>query len=381
MSRTIFLTGATGFVGHNLFSRILLENPRTELILLVRSRSQGEAEQRIKELFVSYTQEIDYNQVKDRITIVRGDITLKKLGMAKYQYAHLAKKITHIIHCAATTKFQLPLEKARLINYQGTKNVMRFAKYIQKIGKLQRVAHLSTAYVSGNRSGNIYEHDLGFGQRFSNSYEQAKYESEHYVRGLMDELPITIFRPSIIVGDSKTGKTTCFNVLYYPLQLIYKRKLPILSGFKSVTLDVVSVDFVCDAINHILLKSKVGIGETYHLTAGVENEMTAGEIIGKAISYFNQRRSKRKIHSVKFISPRLLQMIFKYLPLQLGKVKNIIETYEPYICVKRTFDNANTRSVLEKTDIKPYPLKIYYNTLLAYCIKTDWGKQLSYNVY
>jgi thioester reductase-like protein len=378
MSRAIFLTGATGFLGQNLLLRILRGEKNTKIILLVRGRSQKDSEERIKELLTSYIPETDYYYIKDRISVKRGDISLRNMGLPQSQYTLLAKQVTHIIHSAANTKFLLPIEKARLINYQGTKNLMLFARYAKKIGKLEHIAHISTAYVSGNRSGIIYEDDLENGQQFSNTYEQSKYETEQFVRELMDELPITIFRPSIIVGDSRTGKTTCFNVLYYPLKLLYHGVLPILSGFRGISLDVVSVDFVVDAINFVLFESGEGIGKTYHLTAGNENEISAGEVIERAVRYFNSGNNKKKIRSVKFLPPYFLHALLKFVPFKLGRLLNTLKIYEPYICVKRTFDNANTRSILNKTAIQPKPLEVYYHTLLEYCIKTDWGKQICY---
>jgi len=375
-NKVIFLTGATGLVGSNLIPRILKNDTTTRLILLIRGDSDNKAEERVDEVLWALSSEIDFRQAKKRIQVVRGDITLRKLGLSDSLYARLAKEITHIIHSAATVQFHLPLECARLVNCEGTKNVMALATCGQKNGKLQRVAYISTAYVSGNREGRILEDQLNCGQKFSNTYEQTKFESEKFLQGLMDELPITIFRPSIIVGDSRTGKTTAFNALYVPLKLIYRGLVKILPGSRYTSMDVVPVDFVCDAINHIFLKTNQTMGKVYHLTAGEKNATTAGGIVDLAVEYFGQRAGKDQITQIKFLPLELYRWVMPLLQSNGNRVWQAMEIYEPYLCTERTFDNTNTALALQGTNITPPQFKMYCQTILEYCIETDWGKRL-----
>lgn len=375
MNKVIFLTGATGFVGSNLIPRILKNDPTTRLVLLIRGNSDSEAEKRLDEMLWASSPEIDFNQVKKRIKVIRGDITLKRLGLSESIYARLAKEVTHIIHSAATVQFQLPLECARLVNCRGTKNVMALAQNAQEAGKLKRVAYVSTAYVSGNREGRIFEDELDCGQEFSNTYEQTKFESEKLVRGLMKKLPITIFRPSIIVGDSETGKTTAFNVLYLPLKLIYNHVVKILPGSRKTPLDVVPVDFVSDGINHIFLKTNQGIGKTYHLTAGEKKATTAGEIVDLAVDYFNQT-TEQCIPQIKFFPLDLYHTMERSPHSHSKKALQAMAIYEPYLSMERVFDNTNTCLALRGTNITPPQFKRYCQTILRYSIEADWGKRL-----
>ncbi len=376
MKKVIFLTGATGLVGSNLIPRILKNDNRSRLILLIRGDSDKEADRRVDEMLRAIREEIDFGQAKKRIQVIRGDITLERLGLSEPLYKRLAKEITHIIHSAATVQFQLPLDCARLVNYEGTKNVMALAKLAQENEKLERVAYVSTAYVSGNREGKIFEEELDCGQQFDNTYEQTKFESEKYVRSLMSELPVTIFRPSIIVGDSRTGKTAAFNVLYLPLKLISRGIVTTLPGSRYTSLDVVPVDFVCDAINHIFFNHNGCVGKTYHLTASQENATTTGEVVDLASDFFKQTASDQPIPQIKFVPKELCHKVRQFVHSNTRRVLQAMEPFEPYLSGERVFDNSNTCAALRETGIAPPRFEVYYQTILRYCIKTDWGKSL-----
>jgi long-chain acyl-CoA synthetase len=376
MNKVVFLTGATGLIGGNLIPRILKNNGTTRLVVLIRGSSDDEAEQRLDNMLCALWPELDLGEAKKRIQVKRGDITLSRLGLSESSYATLASQVTHIIHSAASVKFQLPLECVRSVNFGGTKNVMALAGCAREAGKLRRVAYISTAYVSGDRSGIILEDDLDCRQQFTNTYEQTKLESERYVRGLRDQLPVTVFRPSIVVGDSRTGKTSAFNVLYPPLKLISRSAVRILPGSPDTPLDVVPVDYVTDAINHIFLKTDDGIGKTYHLTAGGQKATTTGEVVDLTIEHFNRAAAGKHIPPIQFVPLQAYRTLRQSSDKNGNRILQAMEPYQPYLCVRRTFDNTNTSSALRGTKITPPPFKEYYQNVLRYCIQTDWGKRL-----
>src|SRR3990170_1231258 len=157
MNNKIFLTGATGLVGGNLLVRILQRDATATVSLLVRADSESKAEERIINHLKRLSPEIDYKSIRDRVRIICGDVTESQFGLSDERYNQLAKQTTHVVHSAATVQFNLSLDVTRAINVGGTKQVMSFAKHVQKMGSLKRVAHISTAYVSGNQSGIIYE--------------------------------------------------------------------------------------------------------------------------------------------------------------------------------------------------------------------------------
>ena len=376
MVDNIFITGATGFLGRNILKLILEKDEATRVSLLVRANSSYEARFRIRKVLESIHLKVNIHKLIKRITIVRGDVGSDYLGLSTNLYSKLAKNITHIIHSAAAVNFKLPLEEARRTNLTGTKNILAFAQYVQKKGNLNKVAHISTAFVSGNRSGVILEEDLENNQEFANSYEQSKFESEQLVRQYMDELPITVFRPSIIVGNSITGETTSFNVMYLPLNLIYQGKLKVLAGNKDNPLDIVPVNFVSEAIYHITMNCKDCIGKTFHLTVGKENTIAAGEIINSAMNYFKEICAVTEIPPVKFLSISTIKRIRDKYKGRISKSLILADMYKQYLCTKRSFDNTSTLTALRGTKIKAKPLQDYYDKLLKFSIACNWGKQI-----
>jgi len=302
------------------------------------------------------------------------------MGLAENVIDRLAAEVTHIIHSAATVQFQEPLEQARQINVRGTENLMGFTQLINERGNLQRVAYIGTAYVSGDRNEMVFERELDCGQQFGNTYEQMKFEAESYVRSLIPRLPVTIFRPSIIVGDSKTGLTNKFNVLYPAFKLIYRGVLKIIPGSRNTLMDVVSVDYISDAIYHILLKTNEGFGKTFHLTAGNDHVSTAGEIADLTVEYFNQVTVEKQLASIRFLPSRLYHIAKRFLSDRAIRLSRAMEVYGPYLSVMRAFDNSNTLHALRGTNIAPLSVRTYLGAILQYCIETSWGRRLKHVV-
>jgi len=378
MEKTIFITGATGFVGGNFAAHLLHTFPEARLTLLVRGSSSRQARERM----LAHLRMIDPGAaaegIEDRIEVLRGDITADHLGLTDDEYRRVAQSATHIVHCAATVEFTLPLEQARAINLGGTREVFRLAHAARESGRLSCVAYVGTAYVSGKRGGIIYEDELQAGAQFANSYEQSKFESEEYVRSEMQHLPVVIFRPSIIVGDSHTGRTTAFNVLYSPLRLISRGLVPALPGSRRTPLDIVPVDFVVEAISHILFKSGQPAGRTYHLTAGRDRASSAGEVVDLAVGHFAGHSEAESARRLLFLPMAVYRALRRLLRGRAQRACELIDIYESYLCVRRTFDNTNTRSALRDAQIAPPRFSDYCRAIFEYCIETNWGKRLSH---
>src|SRR4051795_11218769 len=228
---TALVTGFPGFIGRRLVRRLVNDGAR--VIALVEARMADKA----REIAPA------------GVEVVEGDITERHLGLDDATWERLAGEVTHVFHLAAVYDLAVPAEIAQRVNVDGTGNVLEFCL---AASSLERLAYVSTAYVAGKRSGVVYEHELVMGQDFKNHYESTKFQAEVWVRELMDEIPTTILRPAIVVGDSQTGETEKFDGPYYILRVISRAgraKQPTMQfGASDAPFNVVPVDYVVAAM-------------------------------------------------------------------------------------------------------------------------------------
>ncbi|MCP4706867.1 MAG: SDR family oxidoreductase [candidate division Zixibacteria bacterium] len=373
-NQIIFLTGATGNLGSKLVLQVLEEKPNTQIIALVRGKNQFDAESRLKNLLLRLSPNSNFSDIGERLEVINGDITKRQLGLPYSQYINLGKKVTHIIHSAAATKFSSTLEESRHVNCTGTKNVMRFAGLASESSILKTVSHISTAYVCGNREGIILEDETDKSCSFSNGYEQSKWEAEQFVRGLMRQIPITIFRPSIIVGDSETGHIATFNVLYPPLKLLCQGKMILLPGCSEAPLDVIPVDYAAGAILHITLNNNNSNGKTFHIVAGKNNSSGVGQIIRQARNILERENPDTTVVNTATISSNSIWNRFSTQAKNICKITKFLNIYRPYITLNRYFDDTNTRRVLRGSGVSAPSLINYLDKIMKYSIGTNWGK-------
>ncbi|MEJ5314397.1 AMP-binding protein [Anaerolinea thermophila] len=274
-SRVVLLTGATGVLGSQV-ARRLLQDPHTHLVALVRGRDREDARRRLERewWYLPELRSVD----PSRVEVLCGDITQPRLGLSDEQYHGLTVSLTHIIHAAADVRLFAPLEELRRINVEGTRHLLELAHAVQDHHGLTRLAHLSTAYVCGNRSDEVAEEELSDRYGFSSPYEQSKYEAEILVREAMTRLPVSVFRPGMIVGDGHTGAIKTFNTLYYPLRLYMTGNLRVAPASPTLRVNLVPVDFVADAVVR-LLEHPQAVGRTFHLTPPPDAMPTLGEMV------------------------------------------------------------------------------------------------------
>lgn len=375
MGDRIFITGGTGNIGGAVVSRILKDDPGAQVILLVRAGSETEAAGRVASALEILSPELDFTRVRSRIRVYCGDITMDRLGLDEAQYRVLSGDLSHIVHCAAATKFDMDIDKARAVNRQGTLNVMSLAKAAKRSGNLKRVAHVSTAYVCGNRKGTIYEDELISEPCFSDAYQQSKWEAEQAVRGMAAELPLVILRPSIVTGGSLTGRTLAFNVLYTPLKWLYRGSIRFIPGCAEVPLDVVPLDFVADAVRHIVLKADCLPGTTFHIAAGRKYSTTVGEVVDSGTDYFRRNTPLNGMKKVRFIPPQFAHAAKWLLPARQRRTLVKMRFFEPYLCISREFDTTNAQKALKGSGITPPAFKSYFENIMDFCTAArEWEK-------
>jgi long-chain acyl-CoA synthetase len=399
--RCVLLTGATGFLGAQIARRLLHETDLT-VIALVRAENQATAAHHLSrawwdwpELVTALTPSLsptgrryssptpvgegDAAELRQgvRVEILSGDVSLPHLGLDEATYSRLAGRITHIIHTAADLRVDAPLDELRKTNLQGTANMLELAHLAQRDHGLERYAHVSTAYVAGGRSGAIPEADLTGEYGFSCTYELSKYEGECLVQAAKSELPVSVFRPGMIVGAADTGEIRTFNTFYFPLRLYLTGKLPIIPADPALPVNVIPVDYVAEAIVRLTFCPEAK-GLNFHLTAPAGSLPQAGELVEFVRAWAHEH-----------LGLRLPRPLFVRLPLPQKRYRpnrgpaghseihvqarrkplwselGGLLTYLPYFNERKQFQRDNVDRLLG-----PYPLnwREFLPHLLAYAV-------------
>ncbi len=370
-ARTWFITGVTGFVGRELLKRIL-NRSQDRVIGLVRGRDDEAVEgRRVKVLADLYGGEVP-DGFDARFEAVRGELHTERLGLDEATWERIAASASRMVHSAASVRFDLKLDEARKHNFDGTRRMLDLALRAAEKGGLDRFAYVGTCYVAGDRTDVVKAEELDVGQGFRNTYERTKMESEKLVREHMDRLPIAIFRPSIIVGDSRTGETSSFNVIYWPVRVYARGWWPFFIGNPDAPSDVVPINFVCDAMLHILDREDC-CGSCYPLAAGVDGCATNGEVMRLASEHFDQPLPEI-IRPEEFTDEYRIAMYERLSASQRAIIGQGIQ-YLPYMSQSPYFDNTPTLEALADTDLRPPRVGEYFANLFDYAKRTDWGRR------
>jgi thioester reductase-like protein len=254
--KTILFTGFPGFIGMRLLPRILELQPGTHIACLVQEKFLDAAHRSLEALGKGHA------HTRGRIELVTGDITFAGLGIAAPKAAELRRSLWQAWHLAAVYDLAVTRAVGRRINVDGTRNLLDF---LSGAPHCERLQYVSTAYVSGTARGVFRETDLDVGQGFKNHYEETKFQAE--VEVVRSRLPATIYRPGVVVGDSKTGETAKFDGPYLVLRVMERLPSPgvfFRVGTASGTVNIVPVDFVVEAMARLGATSE-SRGRTYHL--------------------------------------------------------------------------------------------------------------------
>ena len=355
MTETVFLTGATGYIGKSLLQK-WLDSSEARLVLLVRGKRGENPKERIVNALASLYPAGDTGRLSARIDVAEGDVSFERFGLDEARYRDLASRVSHIIHCAAAARFDLELDEARRTNVAGTRNILDFARTCSALG---RIDYIGTAYVAGKRAGIIREDELNEGQEHNNTYERSKMEAEMLVRESMRELPITILRPSIVICDSRTGRASNFNGFYRALRMYWLGVLKVLPGNPSSVLDLVPVDYVTEAV-HSITRNPASVGACYHLTAGLNNATPLEEISELASRHFG--KEKFTIVPPGEFTAYISKMKDRFGEKELGMVNEIM-LYMPYLTGELRFDNSNA---VRATRLEAPPVRTYFGKMAEY---------------
>jgi len=359
----IFLTGSTGYIGAHVAAN-LLQDHGASLNVLVRARDSHEAEVRLwhaLQLHLDFPR--FYEHLQTRVRIFRGDLTTSNFGLARDDYDRLIHTTDSVIHCAASLNRKS--EKSCLnVNLRGTLEVLQLAMRVHHYHGLRRFSHVSTVAVAGKRQDEVVTEDksIDWNRSDYDPYARTKKFCEHMIRQLLPEVPITIFRPSIVLGDSRRAETTQFDMVK---AFVFLAGLPVLPFRPSDKVDIVNVDFVADAIATLHQREQTRF-DTYHLSSGRESQ-TFRELTN-ALAAAQQRR--RPIFASVLERPFTSGVnFFSNYKNKLSYGASLMKVFMPYLVWNTVFDNTRVVSELGR---KPVPFSQYSFPLLKFSRETNF---------
>jgi thioester reductase-like protein len=339
----IFLTGSTGYIGAHVAS-ILLERHADRLNLLVRAKTEQEACER---LWHAMQLHMDFPQFRDalatRISIFRGDLTDPRFGLNAADYTHLIGTTESVIHCAASLNRKS--EKSCLnVNLRGTLEVAQLARRAQDAHGLRRFSQVSTVAVAGHRSHEVVAEDLSVDWNRSDydPYARTKKFCEHMVRELLPDVPRTVFRPSIVLGDSRRAETTQFDMVR---AFVFLAGLPLLPFRSTDRIDIVPVDYVAESVAMLHQKPNPE-HEIYHLSSG-----TGAETFGQLTHALAQSAGKME----PLFWPGLERKFSAVVNMlsnsrgTIGRSASLLKVFMPYLVWDTVFDNSRVIAEMGRT--------------------------------
>ena len=360
----IFLTGSTGYIGAHVAANLLRDHGAS-LNVLVRATDVGEAEGRLwqaLQLHLSFPQFYEFLQT--RVRIFRGDLTDPGFGLSRDEYDRLVHTTDSVIHCAASLNRKS--EKSCLnVNLRGTLEVLTLARHAEHYHGLRRFSQVSTVAVAGKRQNEVVTEDRSIDWERSDydPYARTKKFCEHMMHVLLPETPKTIFRPSIVLGDSRHAETTQFDMVR---AFVFLAGLPMLPFRPTDRIDIVNVDFVADAIATLHQKDQPQ-HDTYHLSSGAGSQTFRQ--ITQALASAQQKRAPIFVP----VAERPFSSSVNILANRkgtLGKGASLLKVFMPYLVWNTVFDNSRATTELGK---KPIPFSEYSFPLLKFSTENNFS--------
>jgi thioester reductase-like protein len=353
----ILLTGCTGYIGAHVASN-LLRDTREPLNLLVRAANEEEARGR---LWRSLQLHLDFPEfetyLNERVRIFRGDLTDARFGLEDDEYREAVRSTNSIIHCAASLNRKS--EKSCLnVNLRGTLEVIQLGMRARDDHGLRRFSHVSTVAVAGHRADEVVEEDTAIDWNRSDydPYARTKKFCEHMVRQLLPDVPRTIFRPSIVLGDSRRPETNQFEMVR---AFVFLAGLPALPFRATERVDIVPVDYVARAIATLHQKEKPA-HDIYHLSSGTDSE-TFVELTN-ALAKAQSKRGPVYMPSLEGPSSKMINALAGRAG-KVGGLATLLKVFLPYLVWNTVFDN---RRVVAELGEKPAPFSQYCFPLLKF---------------
>ncbi len=347
---TLFITGFPGFIADRLLERLCRNDARYDcrFLLLVQPPFLARARDEISRIARLTGKPVEQFQ------IVEGDITHAELGLSPLDAAEVREETTRVFHLAAIYDLAVERQLALHVNMVGTMHVLQFA---QLMPGLRHFHHVSTCYVAGKRQGVILETELRHEAGYRNYYEESKYLAEEQAESAKKVLPITIHRPAVVCGDSKTGETVKYDGVYYLIHYLLRwPKLSLINiGNREVSLNLVPVDFVVDAMAALAFDER-SIGKTVQLAD--PSPLTTSDLFNSIARAINGSRSR-------ITAPRSWVYFFLMLPPS-PRITGLPHRAVPYFFVKQLYDTSQAQELLAPHGIHCPPFESYVDTIVDF---------------
>ena len=356
-NNVLLVTGATGLVGGGVLRRILEAEPGSRAYVMVRD-----------ELRWRSTEQRAFGNLASRITPVHGDLTVRGLGLDYNVRRRLTREVTGVIHAGADTCFSRSLAEARLVNTEGTREMLALARVC---GRSRRFVHVSTAYVAGRRCGLIEERDNGSSAGWVNAYERSKYEAEVLVRKA--DFDWVVFRPSTIACDSRDGSVSQINGMHRALRIYHRGLAAMMPANPGDLLDMVTSDYVNDAIVRVAFDPRAS-RQTMHLCAG-SNAITIGDLLDAAYELWGtdpvwkKKGVERAILTDLDTYTLFARSVIETGDPRLASILSSLSHFIPQLALSKQFDTTVADALVGH----PAPaVATYWKAMITHLMANNW---------
>lgn len=356
----LLITGAGGFIGAELALR--LAEIRRGWRIYLHSRDAEKIRPELR---------------RPQFTILEGDIRTEGLGLTRLHTQSLQRSLREVIHCAADTRLDRSLDELRAVNVTGTENVLRFA---HGCPSLSRVLYLSTVCVAGRSTGRIPETVIQHQSRFSNFYQQSKYEAEQLVSAKAWKAPTVIARISTIAGDSRDGHVQQQNYLHHLLKIFPRCSVPFIPSDPGAVVDFVAADWVIDSLVW-LYENEFEPAAVWHLCGSDANGYRVDELLADTHRLFATHPKASR--SFPFAVPKLgtLAAFDDYRErmrlegtVMQNELLRVLNYFLPHLGIPQVFDNRQTMELLGPSGLAQPGIRPLYAGVVRWCLDTDFGQ-------
>lgn len=334
----IFLTGSTGYIGAHVATELLATHGQS-VNLLVRAEDGEQAKRRLwrsMQLHLGFDEFVEH--VQARVNVFCGDLTRTRFGLSDSDYQRLCETTDSVVHCAASLNRKS--EKSCLnVNLRGTLEVIKLARAAKDDHGVRRISHVSTVAVCGKRSNETVKEDesVDWDRSDYDPYARTKKFCEHMFAELLPDVSRTIFRPSIVLGDSRRPETTQFDMVR---AFVFLASLPVLPFRPDDRIDIVPVEYVAESVATIHQKEapKHGI---YHLSSGTGSQ-TFRELT-QAVATARGKRGPTFQPMLERPFSSIVESLARYRGARVGQIANLLKVFIPYLVWNTVFDNTRVR--------------------------------------